>query len=441
MVDRNALGDGETRIGHVFDGRPGTPEALGQLERRDGAVTLSVFWESPLSAPARWFMRGVQIQDDPDRTKFDYAVPRLLSFGDERGSVNLVGCRSVGMNGQLAGPGRGRITARYVVMERIPTDATYETIQGLRTTVSGLREWLGVESIRTTDKTRDAAGRMETIAFKLDSPAALEVPGVDGLTLVPRWTTAQPDPDVVEMREHLHVETWHDDARPWSVHLSVHRGLRDLLAVSRWRREELTEASARADSDRTAEDRAWSPTVIGGVLNEAPPPTRQEHLIQFTDVGVDGVRDWLRLREDYQRAVDPLVSSLYNADAAIESKVSQAGIGLEALGFLLAHKIDGKTEKQADRLNYVQRFERIGKSMADVLPFAPDVWATDFAGAYNSVKHANRALPDSVHLANRWREAVLVFRAWVALELGVDRTLLRDRISIDPMAGEYVPID
>lgn len=440
MRDDNELNDGETRIGHVYGGRHDTP-VLGQLERRGNAITLSVYWDSIAAPAAKWFMWGIQLPDDINKTKFDQDVPRLLSFTDERGTVDLVGCRALGMKGRLLGPGRGRIAARYVVFERVATDASYESIHGLRTTLSGLRDWLGVESVQATNVTNDSAGRVQSVAFTMDSPSAMQVPGVDGLTLVPRWTTAQPHADVVELREHLHVETWYDDARPWSDHLTVHRGVRDLLAVSRWHREEFTDAFARADTDRGAEDRRWARTMIPGVMTSTPEPARNPHLIAFSDIGVDGISAWLQLREDYQRAVDPLVSSVQMSDTTIETKVSQVGIGLEALGFLLAVKVDGRSEKQARNENYVDRFTRIATPMSDVLPFSVDDWATEFANAYNAVKHANRTLPDPFELANRWRHAVVVFRAWVALEVGVDRHSLRDRISVDPWAGRYDPID
>lgn len=441
MTDKNTLEEGEGRFGHVYDGNPDTPTILGQLERKNDDVVLSVFWDDMSAPVSRWFMSGAMFGDDPDRTRYRYEAPRTLEFRDERGSVRLVGCRSMGMNGQLLGAGRGRIAVRYCVLGRVPSDSAFESIYGLRTSLSGLRSWLGVRSVRRPVPETDAAGRVQSLKFTLDSPPALEVVGVEALRLVPTWSTSQPDPDSVELRERLHMETWYDEARPWREHLSVHRGLRDLLAVSRWRREEFTEAFARADDDRASEDRLWAPTISKSIVGDELPMNSREHLIQFTDIGLQGIASWFSLREEYQRAIDPLVSSIYMSDATVESKVSQAGIGLEALGFLLTFKVDGLTENQASRKTYVERFTRIAEPMSDVLPLAVDAWARGFADAYNSVKHANRNLKSTVDLANGWREAVLVFRCWVALALGIDRQTVRRRLADDPLAHAFVLAD
>jgi hypothetical protein len=67
---------------------------------------------------------------------------------------------------------------------------------------------------------------------------------------------------------------------------------------------------------------------------------------------------------------------------------------------------------------------------------------TDAGGAFRQSggsKHANRALPDVVELANRWREGVLLLRCWTAIKLGVDRESLAERAKTDPMAFAYVP--
>ncbi|WP_177191246.1 hypothetical protein [Flavimobilis marinus] len=41
-------------------------------------------------------------------------------------------------------------------------------------------------------------------------------------------------------------------------------------------------------------------------------------------------------------------------------------------------------------------------------------------------------------LANRWRESVLVFRIWLALELGVEPDALKARVERDRQIHPYV---
>lgn len=73
-----------------------------------------------------------------------------------------------------------------------------------------------------------------------------------------------------------------------------------------------------------------------------------------------------------------------------------------------------------------------------MLPFNGGAWAAATADAYNAVKHANKPLPDPVDLANRWRESVLAFRIWLALELGVEPDVLNARVERDRQIHPYV---
>ena len=78
----------------------------------------------------RWFGRGIHFGDDPDRTKFSYRPPRVLTFQDHHGSVVLVGCRAAGMSSDLTtGVGGGRIVLNFAILGgRSPR---YESVNGL----------------------------------------------------------------------------------------------------------------------------------------------------------------------------------------------------------------------------------------------------------------------------------------------------------------------
>jgi hypothetical protein len=85
-----------------------------------------------------------------------------------------------------------------------------------------------------------------------------------------------------------------------------------------------------------------------------------------------------------------------------------------------------------------QRLDRIIQDVEGLLPFVDETWSRRMANTYNSVKHANRDLPQAVDVANSWREGALLFRTWVASELGVDHNELRTRITRDPLIHPYI---
>jgi len=106
----------------------------------------------------------------------------------------------------------------------------------------------------------------------------------------------------------------------------------------------------------------------------------------------------------------------------------------EALGYLLAQRELGMTPTQANALTFLKRLDIVANRLRGVLPFVVPGWSKGAADNYNAIKHANRTLPEAVDLANCWRECVLVFRGWIALELDVDTITLVSRLSGDSCA-------
>jgi hypothetical protein len=113
-------------------------------------------------------------------------------------------------------------------------------------------------------------------------------------------------------------------------------------------------------------------------------------------------------------------------------------IGLEALGYLIAMRDDGKTEDEANSLSYKERLLRIAQDVSGVLPFVNKTWAQTMATAYNSLKHVNRRSQPIPMVANCWREGTLLFRAWIAAELGLDHEEIKSRLARDRHAYPLV---
>lgn len=215
--------------------------------------------------------------------------------------------------------------------------------------------------------------------------------------------------------------------------------------MSRWRAESLIPLSVARTEDSLdgktpeSERQQWWRDVVD---SSSPEPTkdsvRLEHLILWEDLRPEGLARWIKLRDDFSRAVDPAVSSIYLDGVTVEVQLTQVAISLEALGYLLAMRKDGASEKKAGDMIFRQRLDRIVQDVEGLLPFVDKTWSQRMANTYNSVKHANRELPQAVDVANSWREGVLLFRTWVANELGVDHDELRTRIAKDPQIHPYI---
>jgi len=439
----NELRVGESRVGQLIDGNEATPEIRTQLQRSaDGRVILFVPWTGggPEEPYRRWFAgTDTNFGDDPDRTRYAYEVPANLLFHDHLGPVALLGCSSAGYSenwGWDMGAGRARV--RYAVLGG--RSLSYATINGMRTSVTGLHSWLGATSIRQTESIDPRRSE-----YHIELAPSTTVDGVAGLTLEPSFRRTSGNEGETVLSESTLVQTLWEEPRSWNEHWRVHRAVRDLVAVAAWRNERFTSASVSRDDDPLrvatgdAVGRAWheviAPEVSEGEIS--PRRTSNEFMFRSGDLRSDALASWIALRDKHSRAIDPIVSALNLQSGTVEVALAMVGIGMEALGYELALATRSKTA--ANDLSLAKRLELIANSLPVQPPFDVGEWVAGTSEAYNGIKHANRDMPEPVDQLNRVRESRLVFRMWVAAQLGMSTDELLATLKHDPMTNPYVP--
>lgn len=429
-VMANDLGRGSRRTGSVslFDD---TPPAAGVLERTEEAIYLRVPWTSYRSPHAAWFVGG-ESEPDPFEERELPPLPARMVFTDHEGSVLLLGCRRNGYQTVWSGPGGGTVSARFAVSD-VDRDIDFARPTGLRSDISGLREWLGVRSSKTVIHTRPAADRGSVSIFVNNANAPdISIGGKHSLTLRPTWRVTPSGDDIV-VHDGVSCETTSDAPTDWQVLRRAHLAVRDLLVLSRWRKESCVITLIKHDDDDTVTDRdgheqrIWRTAVFPEDLAEPLAIPHKSHLIRYQDLGPEGLLRWLELREEFARALDPVLTSRFMGRGDAMTYLAQVGPGLEALGYLLLVR-----DRAPANVALRKRLDRIGRDVRDVLPFEASQWAKDTVEAYNGVKHANRAAPEPVDVINAWAKSVIVVRAWVALELGVPLADLKSRLEDDP---------
>jgi hypothetical protein len=317
----------------------------------------------------------------------------------------------------------------------------FESVNGLRTEISGLREWLGVSSW-----TRREDYKTRVIELKSEFPPAITVGIYDGLDIVfepaRNLTKVREDPDKQVVHDLIWCQTRSSSPIGWDQHLAVHRAIRDLLVLSRWHGESVVfNYAMRSDDPLTTADgkthgEQWREVVVADDTKATPPDDRREHLVRYDEIEAAGLLKWLTLRQEFGRALDPIISSIDLKGATPHTLLAHTGPGLEALGYLLFVR-DGKTSQQASATRLRARLERILADLGDCLPFDGPTWVDELARDYNGLKHANRAAPDNVDVLNSWLRSVLVVRGWMALELGVPRGQIKSRLQQDPENKTY----
>ncbi|WP_134768574.1 HEPN domain-containing protein [Nocardioides sp. 1609] len=437
----NKLERGTSRVGELIDFNAETPEVQVTLARTNKGISITIPWSDPTSPYAGWFLHeDAAFGRTRAKAPAPPPVPRRVLFNDSYGPVLLIGVRARGFHANLFGPGSGTLWARAAIIG-VHEDADFDQPHIMRSSISGLREWLGIKSWRTSWGADEDPRHL----FWPDSPGAIEVGQRDGISLTfnPAWQV-DPEEDEIHLRELLWCRTRSDEPRTWEDHLKDHYGVRDLLVLSRWRRETCIVATiARTDdflpsADDDPSEHWQSRNVVVPEDEPSPPPSRyRPHLMRYADLGQEGIRRWLTLRDEFGRALDPVISCIGLTDATPHTLLAHCGPGLEALGYLLMLR-DGASPRAARDASLQSRFQRILVDVGECLPFDGEQWMASTVTTYNGLKHANRTAPDELDVINAWRSSVLVVRAWVAIEIGVDVGAVRERLLEDPQRHPYI---
>ena len=164
-------------------------------------------------------------------------------------------------------------------------------------------------------------------------------------------------------------------------------------------------------------------------------------MFTFHDIGTVGVHRWRKMRTQYERAIQPFIGIADQENAFWRTRMVQSGIALEALGYQLAIDAGGNALNARGQLNYKVALGLVLDELKYNPLNDPEDWKTRSSDCYMGVKHADRPMPDSLVLANTYRENLLIFRLWIASRLGVSATNLAARMSQDPHAADYVLLD
>lgn len=426
------------RVGELIDFDASTPKVNVVLENSERGISVKVPWSSDDDPYAAWFLNEsntVRIPA-PDTVR---TAPKRVLFHDSHGDVLLIGCRARGFHSNFMGLGSGTLWARAAIMG-VNKDLDFNYVHGLRTDISGLRAWVGKSS---WDETFNSSTR--EFSFRSLNTEQTNVGDYEGIHLRFRFGRGiqhENDNDRRILTDLAWCETQTTDPKDWSQHLKLHRAIRDLLVLSRWRDESCIEATAMHKDDpvQTLDGKThgelWRDVVIPNAQVQSAPKYWQPHLFEYNELGTSGLLKWLSIRNDFARALDPVVSSLKLRGATPNTLLAHTGPGLEALGYLLMLR-DGIPANDAARKSLRLRFERILEELGDCLPFDTSAWVDSTCATYNGLKHANRQEPDEIDVLNAWRESIMVIRAWVAVELGVTQEKIKDRLSRDPQRHKY----
>ena len=438
----NKLRVGEPRLCRLVDGNPNTPEAVVMLQDTGDDIEATF----PLSGMARsdgpydrWWSRGARYGDDPDRVKYSYAPPSTMLLYDSGGCVVLVGCRATrGINSLAAGT--GVVVADFAVLGA--KNLKYDRINGMRTESLAFLKWIRRTAIET-NKTVDDMGRAQSVRICFHETRPTSLSHKLNMSMRQLWSS-NTVPGGLDVRESLTFQSLVEQPRSWGEHLQLHIGVLDLVSIAAWKNCAFRSVHvSRADDPSKVKgatyDR-WNEVVTHALPGEDLTDCDGRFLFFYDDMPKGAVDKWLRLRDDYDRALGYVLRILRSRHTwSIQSAIMSA-IALEQLGYLIEIKKNG-----GEKLNGYGQIS-FNNALAVVLddmivtPFGvEDVndWKKRCNRVYMGAKHGDRDEPDHLTTLNTLRENLLVLRYWVAQQLGVPGDVLNHNLTWDPLANKW----
>lgn len=403
----------------------------------DGAVQVRVPYLVGNFPERWWWFSNVQHIGGDGKPIPAQPVPTELDYFDNEGTVGLVGCRTSGQSSMRysalsAAAGVGGLTASFAVESAVRA-ANYAAINGFRSEIDGLGQWLNYWAHRTTI-TLPKDGKPTVISTTLDMPGDLKL--TSRLNLCAALIGTAPGGQRPEMRytSTAFLQTHTKTTRDWSEHLRVHRAVRDLLRVAVWKPLAFQSHQVASDADslplgENGRSNRWCTVLTATTgIGEALWADNERPLFVFEDIGTVGVGRWLKLEEACRRGLRPFLRLLDIRSGTIDEHMTQLGIALEAVGYQVFRDA-GVSEEKADKKSMAQRVRKILGEVAQALPTPPpSSFPQAFADGYNGVKHASRPEPEFEQQLDLYRTGVRVLRAWIALRVGLPAATVKQRL-------------
>lgn len=434
MSERPALQPGKPRLGTVYF----NPREVGRpamaFDNGD-EIELTVNFEHGDPIGRRFAGRSVLFGDDPNYELYDYSMPSQAWFTDPHGVVCLV--QPHGRSNSFGALQEGRLRFAYAI-EVGEVGARYERINAMQSRIEGLEEWIRISSVSHDYVADDDSLLSNTFTLRRQEP--VKIARALNAQIRPTYSfVASSVPGQSKFEDEIRVKTSVSRARSWQEHLDIHLGVRDLLVVAGWRDYGSWDMSVsrrddpeRALAGNTLGER-WAKVSTYAVSRPSGNGERNRYLFDFNDVGADGVRRWLRLRNSHRRGIVGMIHAVGMPGVALETAISEAGAALEHLGYRIALE-----RGEAPGRHLESHLRRIAVQGECDMSIDLDTWPVRFANAYNTVKHPDR--PDewsALDLANILRESRLLFRTWVARRLGMSRATIEKNRGLVPMSRPY----
>ena len=463
----NYLKEGQVRVGWLYPGEVEKERGIpATLVRENNRIHLLVQVKSRKdSSPAtRWGMNNSHFGDDPRGEKYQYDAPENMYFVDDVGRTLLIGCKSSGFRDSLlsSSAGIGGVLNKLSVDTAIFSTniCNTDTFNGYKTEIESLSQWLQIsELISEREFYEDELMlRVKSVLIKAFSDdEEVMIDDSIGLKFRSGFNVKYNDSQTqITYKLADNLETYHQDGISFNESMKIHSAVRDLLMISSWSNHQFTSISVSHDRDKEFDNKNKWVKAVSAYWNTAEivDVKNKEFMFTYQDIEESGVQRWLNIRNQYSRAIDPILTTIRWNDSPIENTLFNLCAGAEALGRYIACDFPDKSLEDKGRaylrsalqniinqipkgiLPYVKEGE--GNQDGKVVNNLPE-WKEKINDSYNSVKHFGGKEIDY----NRVFEAIdllrIILLSWIGTQLGVPAHVLKERLKRLKRYERYLP--
>lgn len=372
-----------------------------------------------------WFLPGIlrPLSDATCNETDPKEFPNHILVDSPMGRILLLGCRFRNGIGDLRGKRIAQLEAQYTIFS--PQDLTHVgKVSALRTELAGLYEWIN-PSITTAELPLKGSKEF-SLHFRL--PERIELSADENFSHSIYFNTKKMNADqpTTTVKNYVYLRTLCNGPERWTDALKFTHNMADLLSICANTRIPILSLDSYHSYEEQFPEiiRKWSP-VATDILQATPLSKTPRFHFTYDEIGEDGVRKWLQLRQEHERVLEPLLAT-YGTNNFAEDLLSNASISIEALGYYL-FQAQGEDPESNRKRNIGKRakvvLQYLGSSFEASLAWFPAA----LAEAYNGMKHANLPRPSAIQTATLADTASAIIRSWIFKELGVREQVIHDK--------------
>ena len=412
----NVLEIDEHRMGWVTF--PDGPHFSALLERKKNSVTVEII-PSPEEA----------IPDDILDRPLEGALEKdgvILLFTDRRGSVELVGCAPSKIFTQWgSGTSSAVFTVRYLIFGG--NGKTWASIRGLRTIHPSLDVWLHVDNIE--QKFLEAAPEGKSwVQYELSDTTEIPLEGYGDLAIFSYPVTENVGFQGVSLSSRTELYSRSEGAFEIAAAFEEHQFFNNLLSIlsaSQVAPHEFlvhgTDNPIRLYRGEELSEPNWCRLVAIGLQNEVQIPRFHDFLVNYRDVGPEGLKKWIEINREFKEGVDALVRVFSPFSTGWAGRLVDVAIAFEHIGYKLEQE-KPKKERRGN-LTFYDCIQNICMECPQLLYRRPEKWADALRITYRGVKHANRPNPPLEDIIKTTEVGINVLRIWFCHRLGVAQSI------------------